>query len=70
MTEILTEKKDLTEAASKLFQAIRKLDKMHLDWIAAEAVPEKGIGIAIMDRLTKASAGKLAFRDILEKTWN
>ena len=64
-TEVLTEKNDLVEAASNLFQAIRKLDKMHLDWIAAEAVPEKGIGAAIMDRLRKASGGKWAIRDLL-----
>ena len=64
--EVLTEKKDPVEAASKLFQAIRKLDKMHLDWIAAEPVSEEGIGLAIMDRLRKASAGKLTFRDILK----
>ena len=39
---------------------MRKLDKMNLDWIVAEEVPEKGIGLAIMDRLKKASGGRKA----------
>ncbi len=56
--EVLSAKEDLYEAASTLFQAIRKLDKMNLDMIIAESVPEKGIGLAIMDRLKRASAGK------------
>ena len=56
--QILSEKGDPLEAASRLFQAIRKLDKMHLDLLLAEPVSEKGIGLAIMDRLKKASGGK------------
>ena len=56
--EVLSEKGDLAQAAANLFQAIRKLDKMHLDVLLAEPVPEKGIGLAIMDRLKKASGGK------------
>jgi L-threonylcarbamoyladenylate synthase len=57
-TLVLSEKGDLREAAAKLFQAIRKLDKMHLDILLAEPVPPQGIGLAIMDRLKKASGGK------------
>jgi L-threonylcarbamoyladenylate synthase len=53
---VLSSKGDLTEAASNLFQAIRKLDKMNLDLILAEPVPENGLGVAVMDRLRKASA--------------
>ena len=53
--QVLSPARELTEAAANLFQAIRKLDKMHLDFIFAEPVPEKGIGLAIMDRLRKAS---------------
>ncbi|MBI2094655.1 MAG: threonylcarbamoyl-AMP synthase [Candidatus Omnitrophica bacterium] len=53
--EALSAKKDLREAAAKLFQAMRKLDKMGLDLILAMPVPEKGLGLAIMDRLRKAS---------------
>ena len=57
--QTLSEKGDLSEAASRLFQAIRNLDKMHLDLLLAEPAPEKGIGLAIMDRLKKASGGKV-----------
>ena len=63
--QVLSEKGDLVEAASNLFQAIRKLDKMNLDILFAEPVPEKGIGIAIMDRLRKASGGKYVEKHVL-----
>ena len=56
--EVLSQKKDLTQAAANLFQAIRRLDKMNLDLIVAEEVPSAGLGLAILDRLTKASGGK------------
>ena len=46
----------LQEAAATLFQKLRRLDSYGLDRIVAESVPEIGIGIAIMDRLRKASA--------------
>jgi L-threonylcarbamoyladenylate synthase len=57
--QVLSEKSDPIEAAANLFQAIRKLDKMHLDMLVAEPTAEKGIGLAIMDRLRKASGGKI-----------
>lgn len=56
-TAVLSRRGDLVEAASNLFQAIRKLDKMNLDVIVAESVPERAIGLAIMDRLKRASGG-------------
>ncbi len=52
--EILSPKGNLHEAARSLFSVLYKLDKMKLDKIYVEKVPEKGIGIAIMDRLKKA----------------
>ena len=63
---VLSAKGDLHEAAANLFQAIRKLDKMHLDLILAEPVPEEGLGSAIMDRLRKASGGKNATAQFFE----
>lgn len=54
--EILSRKQNLREAATGLFAAMRRLDEAGLDLIVAEEVPEEGIGIAIMDRLRKASA--------------
>ncbi len=53
--EILSQKGDLREAAHRLFAVLHKLDKMNLDKIYVEKVPEKGIGIAIMERLRKAT---------------
>jgi L-threonylcarbamoyladenylate synthase len=53
--EVLSPKGDLREAAANLFAAIRRLDALNLDLILAEAVPEVGLGRAIMDRLRRAS---------------
>ncbi|HWB61730.1 MAG TPA: L-threonylcarbamoyladenylate synthase [Chthoniobacteraceae bacterium] len=54
--EILSATQNLREAAANLFAAMRRLDEAALDVIVAERVPEEGLGIAIMDRLRKASA--------------
>ena len=54
--EILSPSGSLAEAATTLFQKMRRLDSFGLDRIVAESVPEIGIGIAIMDRLRKAAA--------------
>jgi L-threonylcarbamoyladenylate synthase len=53
--EVLSKKGDLREAAANLFSAIRRLDALDLDLILAEAVPEAGLGRAIMDRLRRAT---------------
>lgn len=53
--EVLSEKGDFREAAANLFAAIRRLDAAKLDIILAEAVPETGLGRAIMDRLRRAA---------------
>jgi L-threonylcarbamoyladenylate synthase len=55
--EVLSPAGDLTEAAARLFEALHRLDAAGLDAIVAEAVPETGLGLAIMDRLRKAAAG-------------
>jgi len=57
--EILSEKGDLVEAASNLFSALHRLDEAGVDVIYAQEVPEVGLGIAIMDRLRKASGKKI-----------
>ena len=54
--EVLSETECLREAAANLFAAIRRLDALNLDYIAARPVPESGLGHAIMDRLRRASA--------------
>lgn len=53
--EVLSPVGDLSEAASKLFEALHRLDTLGLSRIYAEAVPQHGLGQAIMDRLKRAS---------------
>jgi L-threonylcarbamoyladenylate synthase len=45
----------MPEAAVRFFFALRELDKLGVDEIIAEAMPERGLGIAMMDRLRRAS---------------
>jgi L-threonylcarbamoyladenylate synthase len=52
----LSERQDLTEAATNLFRHLRELDACNLDLIVAEHVPELGLGAAINDRLRRAAA--------------
>jgi L-threonylcarbamoyladenylate synthase len=53
----LTEDGDLAEAAHKLFHLLRAVDQKGYETIYIEAAPEKGIGVAINDRLRRASNG-------------
>jgi len=56
----LSEKEDLIEYASKMFETLHNLEENNeIEIIAVEPVPEKGIGIAIMERLRKAENYKL-----------
>ena len=48
---------DLTEAAANLFAHLRALDRPENRRIAVMAVPDKGLGLAINDRLRRAAAG-------------
>lgn len=53
---VLSERGDLREAAARLFEALHELDGLDLERIDVEPVPERGLGVAIMDRLRRASA--------------
>ncbi|MCD8563184.1 MAG: threonylcarbamoyl-AMP synthase [Alphaproteobacteria bacterium] len=53
----LSEGYDLHEAAANLFRMMRTLDKPGIKGIAVMAIPDQGVGIAINDRLRRASAG-------------
>jgi L-threonylcarbamoyladenylate synthase len=44
------------EAAQHLFEALRAFDKMDIDVVLAELVPDQGLGRAINDRLRRAAA--------------
>lgn len=52
---ILSPKGDFAEAAHHLFAYLRELDKMDLDIILTELVPEKDLGRAINDRIRRAT---------------
>ena len=43
------------EAAQNLFAALRWTDEINADLVLAESFPEKGVGIALMNRLKKAA---------------
>ncbi len=47
------------ELARNLFKALIEVDSLHADFAIAESFPEKGIGIAIMDRLRRASENRV-----------
>jgi len=53
---------DLYEAAKNLYDALRQLDKLGVDIGVVPAVEESGIGLAIMNRLRKASGHREARR--------
>ena len=45
----------MREAAANLFSVLHRLDTLGLSVIYAEKVPLQGLGVAIMDRLARAS---------------
>lgn len=51
----LCEHGDLKEAAANLFKTLHELDKPGIARINAQLAPEKGLGVAINDRLRRAS---------------
>lgn len=55
--EVLSPSGNMREAAANLFACLHRLDRLGLDLIMAEEVPESGLGKAILDRLRKAEAG-------------
>jgi len=52
---VLTHNSDLREAAANLFSCLHEMEATGIDEIYVESVPEVGLGIAIMDRLRKAT---------------
>ena len=55
----LGSKGNLIEMAHNLFRNLRQADKLNVDKIICEGTDEKGIGIGIMNRLKKSSAGNI-----------
>lgn len=52
----LSESGDLFEAATNLFAMLHELDQKEFSGIAIAPIPDKGLGIAINDRLRRAAA--------------
>ena len=50
---------NLYPLAEHLYDALRSFDQQQVDFILAEAVDEKGIGLTIMNRLNKAAGGNI-----------
>ena len=55
IVEVLSEKGSLNEVAVNLFNALHRLEDADIDFIVAQPVQPRGIGLAIMDRLDKAA---------------
>lgn len=55
---VLGSKRDLYEIARNLFPSFRKLDKSKYSVGVIESFEERGIGLAIMNRIRKATSGK------------
>jgi L-threonylcarbamoyladenylate synthase len=55
--ERLSTDEDLRTCAARLFAALRTLDSADLDVIIAHQFPAKGLGVALNDRLSRASSG-------------
>ena len=53
--EVLSPSGDLREAAQNLFAALRRLDALGLNRLYAEPCDERGLGLAIMDRLRRCA---------------
>ena len=53
----LSEDANLAEAAANLFRMLHRLDDSRYRGIAVMPIPERGLGIAINDRLRRAAAG-------------
>ena len=49
---------DLREAAANLFAMLHELDRPGIAAIAVAPIPARGLGLAIMDRLRRAAAGR------------
>ncbi len=56
----------IEEVARNVFRALRELDKAGVDVILAEGIEERGLGLAVMNRLRKAAGYKVIRADKLK----
>lgn len=57
--EVLGDRENPGEIAARLYQALRSLDRAGVDIILAEGFEEAGLGLALANRLRKASGGRV-----------
>jgi L-threonylcarbamoyladenylate synthase len=57
--EVLGSRHDPAAQATELFAALRRFDEQGVDVILAEGYPEKGVGLALMNRLRKAAGHRI-----------
>jgi L-threonylcarbamoyladenylate synthase len=50
---------ELETVAQNIYGALRQFDDLNVDLILSETFPNKGLGVAIMNRLTKAAGGNM-----------
>ena len=55
----LGSEKDLNQIAKNLFEALRKCDDLGVEYILCQGFEEKGVGLAIMNRLNKAAGSDI-----------
>ncbi len=56
---VLGSKEKLFEVAYNLFSSLREMDKRDVEVIIVEGIEEKGLGLAIMNRLRKAASKRI-----------
>ncbi|MBV9719490.1 MAG: threonylcarbamoyl-AMP synthase [Candidatus Eremiobacteraeota bacterium] len=59
-SRVLSSNGNLREAAGRFFDILHELDSLGLERIDAQALPEHGLGMAMMDRLRRAAASRNA----------
>jgi len=59
VVESLGDREDLEQIAKKVFPALREMDEQKVDAIVVEKVETRGLGLAIMNRLRRASGGNI-----------
>ncbi|MBM7557024.1 L-threonylcarbamoyladenylate synthase [Halanaerobacter jeridensis] len=55
IVKVMGSRDDLTEISNNIFKLLREFDKLGVDKILIEGLPEHGLGLAIMNRLRKSA---------------
>ncbi|KAB2953818.1 threonylcarbamoyl-AMP synthase [Heliorestis acidaminivorans] len=58
VVQVAGSRENLKQIAAGLFDSLRAFDETEVDLIIAETYPSKGLGLALMNRLSKAAGGR------------